>query len=120
MSNQKTTESLRELGKKVSKARANAGLGETIDQLSEQSLGKGVGVGWKISIEIVTAIVVCSSLGWALDTWLETTPWLMLVFLVLGLVAGINNAVRTAMKMDAETAELLKQKAYSKTDDRRS
>ncbi|MBV38508.1 MAG: hypothetical protein CMM23_07630 [Rhodospirillaceae bacterium] len=46
-------------------------------------------------------------MGWALDYWFGTKPWLMLLFLFLGGAAGINNAVRTAMRMDARAMEAL-------------
>jgi ATP synthase protein I len=59
----------------------------------------------------VTAIVVCTAIGWSLDYWLGTRPWLMVLFVVLGAAAGINNAVKTALRMDAEEAERMKRRA---------
>jgi ATP synthase protein I len=52
----------------------------------------------------VTATVVSTGIGWALDTWLGTTPWLMLLMLVLGGAAGVVNMVRAANRMDADAA----------------
>ena len=70
-------------------------------------MGAGLGAAWRISIEIVVALVVCTAIGWALDYWFGTKPWLMLLFLFLGGAAGINNAVRTALRMDARAMEAL-------------
>ena len=70
-------------------------------------MGAGLGAAWRISIEIVVAVVVCTGIGWALDYWFGTTPWLMLLFLFLGGAAGLSNAVRTALRMDAEAARAL-------------
>jgi ATP synthase protein I len=38
-------------------------------------------------------------LGWFLDGWLETRPWLLLLFLLLGAAAGTLNAYRAAMRL---------------------
>ena len=77
-------------------------------------MGAGLGAAWRISIEIVVALVVCTGIGWALDYWFGTKPWLMLLFLVLGGAAGINNAVRTALRIDAQAAEDLQRRSQAK------
>ena len=101
--------SLDELGGRISKARYEAGLEKTAAELEALEKGAGVDLGaaWRISIEIVVALVVCTAIGWALDYWFGTKPWLMLLFLFLGGAAGINNAVRTALRMDARAMEAL-------------
>lgn len=110
MSDPNKPPSKNELGERISKARREAGLEED-DKADDQRLsGAALGAAWRMSIEIVVALFVCTGIGWALDYWLETKPWLMLVFLVLGAAAGINNAVRTAMRMDAEATEALLKK----------
>lgn len=52
------------------------------------------GVGYRMSIELVVGICVGLGLGWLVDTQMGTKPWFMLVFMFLGLVAGIFNVVR--------------------------
>ena len=101
--------SLDELGGRISKARHQAGLEKTAAELEalEKGAGADLGAAWRISIEIVVALVVCTAIGWALDYWFGTKPWLMLLFLFLGGAAGIINAVRTAMRMDARAMEAL-------------
>ena len=103
--------SLDDLGDRISKIRRDAGLDTPEGTDTDHAVGAGLGAGWRISIEIVTAVVVCTGIGWSMDYWFGTKPWLMLIFLVLGAVAGINNAVRTALRMDAAAAERLKQSA---------
>ncbi len=61
----------------------------------------GVGAALRISIDLVVAIAVGTGIGWVLDGWLNTRPWLMLVFFVLGAAAGFRNVFRTAQKLDA-------------------
>ncbi len=103
--------SLGELGGRISKARRDAGLENTAaDMDANAAVGAGLGAAWRISIEIVVALVVCTAIGWALDYWFGTKPWMMLIFLFLGGAAGINNAVRTALRIDAQATEALMNK----------
>lgn len=40
-------------------------------------------------------------IGWVLDYWLGTKPWLLVVFVFIGIGAGIRNALRIAKQMGA-------------------
>ena len=40
---------------------------------------------------MVAATFIGLAMGYYLDRWLETTPWLTLSFLVLGIVSGFRN-----------------------------
>ncbi|TNE38518.1 MAG: AtpZ/AtpI family protein [Alphaproteobacteria bacterium] len=63
------------------------------------------GKAWRLSVEMVAALMFCSGLGWLLDRWFETKPWLMLVFVVIGGVVGIYNVFKTAKRMNASDFE---------------
>jgi len=41
-------------------------------------------------------VLVGAGLGWLLDRWLGTTPWGLIVFLLLGFAAGVLNVMRAA------------------------
>lgn len=56
----------------------------------------------RISMEMVAAVVVGGGLGWFLDRFLGTGPWLLLVFLVLGFAAGMLGAVRESQRIQAQ------------------
>ena len=58
--------------------------------------GEALGLAFRVSVEIVSAVAIGVVIGWLLDGWLETTPWLMVVFIVLGFAAGILNVYRLA------------------------
>lgn len=60
----------------------------------------GWGKGLRLGSEFVAAILVGLGIGWLLDMWLNTTPWLMLVMLMLGFAAGVLNVVRSAAEMN--------------------
>lgn len=64
--------------------------------------GSGMAVGLQIAVELVAGIAVGVGLGWFLDDWLGTKPWLLIVFTVAGFVAGIVNVVRRANQMEAD------------------
>lgn len=51
---------------------------------------------WRMVIELVTGIVVGFGIGYGLDSLFGTTPWLMLIFIPLGLAAGIRVMMETA------------------------
>ena len=59
------------------------------------SLGKAL----KISTELVAAVVVGTTLGFILDNWFDTRPWLTIIFFVMGVTAGILNVIKSAKKM---------------------
>jgi ATP synthase protein I len=52
--------------------------------------------GFRLSTELVAGVAVGAGLGWLLDKWLGTTPWGMIVLLMLGFAAGVLNVMRAA------------------------
>jgi ATP synthase protein I len=61
----------------------------------------GMGLGFRIGAELVAGVLVGVGIGLALDSWLKTAPWLMVLFLLLGGVAGVMNVFRLMRGMDA-------------------
>ncbi len=62
----------------------------------------GLAMALRLAAEMVSALIVGGAIGWFLDRWLDTGPWLLLLFLLLGAVAGTLNAYRAAMRISAE------------------
>ena len=60
------------------------------------SIGKAL----KISTELVAAVMVGTILGFILDNWFGTKPWLIIIFFFMGVVAGILNVFKSAKKMN--------------------
>jgi len=57
------------------------------------------GTAFKLSTELVSAVVVGTIIGFILDTTFDTKPWLILIFFFVGVVAGVMNVIRSAKNM---------------------
>ncbi len=53
-----------------------------------------LGIGMRVGIELVSALIVAVGIGWLLDRWLHTTPLFIAVFVLLGGAAGVLNVWR--------------------------
>ena len=69
---------------------------------SKQSSSSNIGVAFKLSTEMVAAVVVGTIIGFILDNWFGTKPWLILIFFFVGVVAGILNVIRSAKNMQSK------------------
>jgi ATP synthase protein I len=58
------------------------------------ALQQGLGLGFRIGIELVVAVGVATAVGWAVDRWLGTRPWGIIVLFFLGVAAGMLNVYR--------------------------
>jgi ATP synthase protein I len=64
--------------------------------------GSFMGSAFKLGTELVAAVAVGTIIGFILDNWFDTKPWLIIIFFFLGAVAGILNVIRTAKRMQKE------------------
>ena len=65
-------------------------------KVSTDTPSSKLGIAFKISTEMVAAVVVGTIIGFILDNWFGTKPWLILIFFFVGVVAGILNVFRSA------------------------
>jgi F0F1-type ATP synthase assembly protein I len=63
-------------------------------QSTMQQLGPYMGLG----IQLAAAMVAFGALGWWLDSKFATTPWLLIVGIVLGATGGMIHLIRTAVR----------------------
>ena len=70
--------------------------------LENEKKGSFMGSAFKLGTELVAAVAVGTIIGFILDSWFDTKPWLIIIFFFLGTVAGILNVIRTANRMQKE------------------
>ena len=61
--------------------------------------GSFMGNAFKLGTELVAAVTVGTIIGFILDSWFDTKPWLIIIFFFLGAAAGLLNVIRTANQM---------------------
>ena len=71
-------------------------------QLDSEKRGSFMGSAFKLGTELVSAVAVGTIIGFILDSWFGTKPWLIIIFFFLGAVAGMLNVIRTANRMQKE------------------
>ena len=62
-----------------------------------QGTASPMGIGVRVGVELVSALAVSVAIGWGLDRWLGTRPWLLALFVLLGGAAGVANVWRLMM-----------------------
>ena len=76
----------------------------TKERTNVTSLGNAL----KISTELIVTVVVGTTLGFILDNWFDTKPWLIITFFFLGVIAGILNVIRSAKNMHKKDYKITK------------
>lgn len=87
--------SLDSLADRVKRARG----GEKIRQhkgLEPGLPGNAMGLAFRVGVELVAGVAVGAAIGYGLDQWLGTTPWMLIVFFFLGAGGGMMNVFRAA------------------------
>ncbi|HWB47830.1 MAG TPA: AtpZ/AtpI family protein [Stellaceae bacterium] len=94
MSDDQSSEALARLAERLGKARAQGGdkpAGGDGDNAGQQ---QALGIGFRIGIEFVVAIIVATGLGWVFDRALGTKPFAVIVMFFLGVATGMLNVYR--------------------------
>ena len=71
-------------------------------QSDSEQKGSFMGGAFKLGTELVAAVAVGTIIGFILDNWFDTKPWLIIIFFFLGAVAGLLNVIRAANRMQRE------------------
>lgn len=69
--------------------------GEPEPERQGQSSGTLMGKALRASSDLLAGFVVGGLIGYGLDRWLGTSPWLLLLGLGVGFAAGMRNLMRT-------------------------
>jgi ATP synthase protein I len=71
-----------------------------------QARASAMAMGLRLSSELVAGVLVGAALGWGFDRLLSTSPWGLIVFLLLGFTAGVINVMRAAGVMAKQSQRL--------------
>jgi ATP synthase protein I len=81
---------------KIAKKKANK---YSFTNNNNKKSSSALGTALKLSTEMVAAVFVGSIIGFILDNWFDSKPWLTVIFFFVGAVAGISNVIRSAKLM---------------------
>jgi len=86
---------LSRLGKRLGDERAARPPQQDVRRTNSSALGLGL----RLSSELIAGVLVGGVLGWSLDHFVGTKPFGFIVLLLLGFVAGLVNMMRSAGMM---------------------
>jgi ATP synthase protein I len=93
-----------DLNKRIAKAQAELDAQKRPSgQLAEG--GQGMGLGFRMAADFVAAIIVGALLGAGVDYLLHSSPWGLIVCLMIGFVTGVWNVVRAAQQANRAGAQ---------------
>ena len=65
----------------------------------DEETSRKSGIAYAAALTLFFSVASLCGVGWLLDRWLGTRPWLMVVGLVLGAIAGFYEFVRLTSKL---------------------
>jgi len=68
--------------------------------MPEKSFSKQLLQASSIGINLVLSTFVGLAIGYGLDSLFHSSPWLTIIFLILGIIAGFRELIRLANKQD--------------------
>ena len=62
-------------------------------------------IGFRVGIELLSGVLAGGAIGYFLDDWFGSKPWLLIIFLFLGGAAGILNVYKFAKSEEKQREE---------------
>ena len=92
------------MDKKDFKTRLRIAKKEISKVSSDEDNKRGVFMGsaFRLGTELVAAVAVGTIIGFILDSWFDTQPWIIITFFFIGVIAGIYNVIRVAKSMQVK------------------
>ena len=96
---------IRDLGEKIKSAKRSYE-----DESKVEDHHSGLQHAWRMVIELVSGLAIGFGLGYGLDIVFGTLPIFMIVFTLLGFVAGIRTMLSTAKEVQRDQEQRLSEK----------
>ena len=93
MNNNKKLENLKQKLDKLQSSKTNQ---------NQSSKKIGAGFGFKISTEIIAALIVGVCIGLLVDNYFNTKPFGLIIFFILGALAGFLNVYRVMRRIEKQ------------------
>ena len=93
MNNKKKLENLKQKIDKLQSSKTNQ---------NQRYKKTGAGFGFKISTEIIAALIVGVCIGLLVDNYFNTKPFGLIIFFILGALAGFLNVYRVMRRIERE------------------
>ena len=77
-------------GRKIETDQSGSGSGDAAARAS------AMGRGFQLSSELIAGVIVGALIGWGIDHVASTSPWGLIVMVLLGFTAGVVNVIRSA------------------------
>ena len=65
----------------------------------DQETNRKSGLAYAAAFNLFASVITLAGLGWLLDRWLETAPWLLVAGVVLGAVVGFYQFIRITSRL---------------------
>ncbi len=65
----------------------------------QEETNRKSGIAYAAALSLFAGVIGFAGLGWLLDRWLQTQPWLLVLGLVLGAVGGFYQFIRLTSKL---------------------
>lgn len=66
---------------------------------------ESMGLAYMMGVHLVSGVIVGIVMGYYLDKYFDTKPWLTLTFLVFGIIAGYRNMFQEMKRIQKKEAE---------------
>jgi ATP synthase protein I len=66
----------------------------------DQEANRKTGIAYAAALNLFASVIALGGVGWGLDKWLGTSPWLLVGGLVLGAIVGFYQFIRLTSKLN--------------------
>ena len=65
----------------------------------DQEANRKTGLAYAAGLNLFASVIALAGVGWLLDRWLKTSPWILVAGVVLGAVVGFYQFIRLTSKL---------------------